>query len=68
MIKYDPNVEEWFPTGKRFRLKCCDCSLIHVCEFRIVDGEIQMRMFRHERSTALSRRHRKRVQVVDDTD
>jgi len=37
---------------------CCDCGLVHVIDFRILNGHIQLRARRHERSTAVARRNK----------
>ncbi len=51
--------DEWFEpmpqTGHQ--MACCDCRLIHKIDFRIVDGKVQLKARRLNRSTAQSRRH-----------
>lgn len=48
---------EWVqPRRKGYRLACCDCSLVHIVDFRVRDGHIQLRAFRHNRATAQMRR------------
>jgi hypothetical protein len=48
---------EWFePTKRGHRMRCCDCSLVHVMNFRVVNGRVQLQAFRHARATAASRR------------
>jgi hypothetical protein len=33
---------EWIqPVMKGFKIKCCDCGLIHKLDFRIVKGRVQ---------------------------
>lgn len=54
---------EWIsPSRKRFKFMCCDCSLVHRFEFRLVPWgkgkEIQFRVFRDERATAAARKAR----------
>lgn len=55
---------DWIqPVRKGYKMACCDCSLVHTLDFRIVkDGRgsrIQLRASRNNRSTALMRRHAK---------
>lgn len=48
---------EWYtPRRKGYKIRCCDCHLVHVFEFRIKGGKIQIRAKRDERRTAASRR------------
>lgn len=48
---------EWMRVVKRgFREQCCDCGLVHDLDFRIVDGNIEIRTRRNERATAAVRR------------
>ncbi len=38
---------EWIqPVMEGYRMTCCDCGLVHLLDFRIVDGKIQLRAFR----------------------
>lgn len=49
---------EWVqPKRKGYRFACCDCGLIHRFEFRVHDGKIEFRAWRHNRATATYRRH-----------
>lgn len=66
--KYGTDCEEWFsPKYRGFRQQCCSCGLVHVIDFRIKDGEIEIRFKRHERATAAVRRTKKKsVVIVDD--
>lgn len=69
MSRYCFKVEDWFaPKMRGFRLKCCDCGLIHDIDWRHAEGnELQMRIIRNERATAAARRNRKKkVVIVDD--
>lgn len=52
---------EWVePTPQRgHRIKCCDCGLVHVMDFRVVKGRVQFRPKRDKRATALARRSRR---------
>jgi hypothetical protein len=65
-MKY-PNYasNEWLkPAKKAFRFMCCDCSLVHEIDFRIVDSknkklrQVQIRVRRNDRATAAARRHK----------
>lgn len=48
---------EWVqPVRKGYKMACCDCGLVHVLDFRVVNRRIQFRAFRNERSTAALRR------------
>lgn len=53
---------EWIePKPQRgHRMKCCDCSLIHIMDFRVVNGKVQFRPKRDKRATAAARRKRHR--------
>ena len=59
-----PKVGEWVrPIRKGYRLRCCDCGLVHTMDFRLTPfgrgHKIWFRVFRHNRATAASRRTRK---------
>lgn len=57
----------WLRITKRgWRLKCCSCSLVHEVDFRIVDGQLEVRMKRHERATKAARRALNRTVVIVD--
>jgi hypothetical protein len=48
---------EWFrPKKKGFREQCCGCGLVHVVDFRIVDGRVELRARQDARATAAVRR------------
>jgi len=50
---------EWQqPIEKGYKMKCCDCGLVHIMDFRIYKGRVQMRAFRDNRSTAQGRRYK----------
>lgn len=57
-MKYKNEVAgRWIqPVRKGYRMACCDCGLVHVVDFRIHKGRVQMRFFRHNRATAAMRR------------
>lgn len=40
---------------------CCDCSLVHNEQFKIVDGQIYAKLMRNERATAAARRKKKKA-------
>lgn len=44
---------EWIRVPKRgYKEQCCDCSLVHRMNFRIVDGnKIEIQTFRDNRAT-----------------
>lgn len=49
---------EWQqPVRKGYKLRCCDCGLVHRMDFRIYKGRVQMRGWRDDRATAQVRRH-----------
>jgi uncharacterized Zn finger protein len=48
------------PSGEIYKLRCCDCGLVHDFVFVTKDGrEINVSARRNTRSTAQSRRHLK---------
>lgn len=48
---------EWVqPIRRGYKMACCDCGLVHVFDFRIYDGHVQLRAFRDNRKTAAMRR------------
>ena len=53
----EPKAGEWVqPVEKGYRMACCDCGLVHILDFRVVDGRAQFRAFRANRSTGQKRR------------
>lgn len=48
---------EWIAPEPDYRIRCCDCSLVHDVEHRVVKGSVQLRFRRNERATAASRRN-----------
>jgi hypothetical protein len=46
----------WVRPLPRYRMRCCDCLVVHDVEFRVEDGEVEFRARRNERATAASRR------------
>lgn len=60
MKYYEATAGEWIEPIKRgYKMGCCDCGLVHTINFRIVDGQVQMQLFRDRRATAACRRGRK---------
>lgn len=54
-----------YPRRKGYRVKCCDCGLVHVFDFRLVEGKyIEFRAFRDNRATGQIRRHMERKKVI----
>jgi hypothetical protein len=48
---------EWIqPVMRKYRMACCDCSLVHDIDFRIKGKHVQFRARRNNRSTAAMRR------------
>lgn len=47
----------WLRVPKRgFKEQCCDCGLVHKLNFRIVNGALEIQVFRDERATSAVRR------------
>jgi hypothetical protein len=46
------------PAVPKYMLACCDCSLVHEMQFRVVDSRAQFRARRAERYTAQERKKR----------
>ena len=44
------------PRKRGFKEMCCDCHLVHIVDYRIVDGTIEFRARRDVRATAAARR------------
>lgn len=44
------------PIRRGYRMVCCDCSLVHKMDFRVVDGRTQLRAWRDEIATVKARR------------
>jgi hypothetical protein len=57
-VRYEnPREGEWQqPIRKGYKMRCCDCGLVHKIDFRVYNGRAQMRVFRDNRSTAAVRR------------
>lgn len=53
-----PKSNEWVqPVRTNYKLRCCDCDLVHNVDFRIRKGRVQFRVRRNNRATAQCRRH-----------
>ena len=48
--------DEWVEIGENWRLKCCDCGLVHDFEFRIVYNKIHLRAKRNNKATNAGRK------------
>lgn len=67
-VKYETVLDgEWVqPIRHGYRMKCCDCGLVHRVDYRIVKyaggrrAKMQFRAWRDDRATALTRRGRKK--------
>lgn len=46
------------PRMRNYRVRCCDCGLVHVINYRIKDGKLSYIARRDARSTAAWRRER----------
>lgn len=44
------------PVDEIYRIRCCDCGLVHDVAFSIVDGKLGMAARRNNRSTGQARR------------
>jgi hypothetical protein len=52
----DEGWTEWVqPIRRGYKMRCCDCGLVHEMMFRSRKGRVQFRARRHERATAGSR-------------
>lgn len=61
-VRYEQIVEgEWFRPTTKHRDRCCDCGLIHRIEYKIVEGELWMRVWRDNRATAKTSERRKKT-------
>jgi hypothetical protein len=63
IVEAEGGKSEWIqPVRRGYKMMCCDCSLVHNLDFRIVKRSstgasfIQFRASRNNRSTALARR------------
>lgn len=52
---------EWVqPIRRGYKMRCCECCLVHEMQFRVYNGRAQFKARRHVRATAASRRKRAR--------
>jgi len=74
-MKYeDVQVGEWVrPRMSKYKQSCCDCGLVHIFEFRILNHtrggkhqHIEYRCWRDERATAQIRRWRKKHNLEEN--
>jgi hypothetical protein len=58
-MKYAPVASgQWVqPVRRGYKMCCCDCGLVHVVDFRVHRGHIQLRAARDARATGQARRH-----------
>lgn len=50
---------EWVePIMHGFKVKCCDCHLVHEMDFKIIGHSVKFRATRNNRATAAARRKR----------
>ena len=58
-MRYEnPSEGEWIqPIEIGYKLRCCDCGLVHNIDFRVKNKRVQFRAFRNNRATAQIRRH-----------
>lgn len=53
-----PKSNEWQqPVRRDYKMRCCDCGLVHRMDFRILRGRVQFRARRDNRATAAGRRY-----------
>lgn len=44
------------PKSGAVRIRCCDCSLIHLFRFDVVDGRVEVTAWRDQKATVASRK------------
>lgn len=70
-MKYVTRSEgEWIKVkGRIHTIRCCDCRLVHVLEFRVRDDgkHIEFRSWRNNRATAASRRKKSNCDLLSIT-
>ena len=55
---------EWiWPQRRGWKMRCCDCGLVHVMNFRIKNNHIEVQAIRDKRATSQSRRYYKKKLV-----
>ena len=56
---------EWVQVNMRGNKdQCCDCGLVHTVNYRLVEGKIQVQVFRDPKATGGARRNKKRGREV----
>lgn len=68
-MKYkEPKPGEWVqPIRRGYKMRCCDCGLVHRFNFRLWGrkrSHIQFQVFRDERATSAIRRHDRRRDIT----
>ena len=62
---HDPKAGEWIqPVRRGYKMRCCDCALVHRIDFRLHHGRAQFRVYRDNRCTAASRRQFAHIRVI----
>ena len=51
------------PIMKGYKMRCCDCGLVHKVDFYIVGERVQFQATRDKRATGQVRRHIKKEQI-----
>lgn len=54
----DDGWTEWINPGIPYKMRCCDCGLVHNLEFNIDKGRVLFRARRNMRATSASRSKR----------
>jgi hypothetical protein len=44
------------PKSGAVRIRCCDCSLIHLFRFEVIDGQVEVTAWRDQKATAAIRK------------
>lgn len=58
--------DEWVqPVQTGYKMACCDCGLVHVIDFRIEEGRIQLKARRDNRATSAKRRWNKKTKLLE---
>lgn len=53
---------DWIEPAQEYKARCCDCGLVHLFQYRVMNGRVQMKAKRDNRSTAASRAAHKRLE------
>jgi hypothetical protein len=46
------------PGTSTVKMRCCDCSLVHLMRFTVVKGEVEIVAWRDERATRAARKRK----------